>query len=143
MKHKLSKAGMPGRFKLKHRMCFDVIKGLGVRGNLGGQFRRALAAHLRMAKDGFNSRVACRTGKAVFLPMDQIPDCAALCVKRVGVLHKRRINRGLRNPVQEASNAAMIGENASSVRLAPPTSAPSTLDTAKISAALEPLTEPP
>ncbi len=41
------------------------------------------------------------------------------------------------------SSAAMMGEKSSALRLAPPTSAPSTSGTAKMSAALLPLTDPP
>ncbi len=42
-----------------------------------------------------------------------------------------------------SDNAATMGEKSSALRLAPPTSAPSTLETAKISAALPGLTDPP
>lgn len=46
-------------------------------------------------------------------------------------------------PAQIAAAAWMIGTNFSAVRLAPPTSAPSTFSTARILAAFSPVTEPP
>lgn len=82
-------------------------------------------------------------GHIVVLPPSQIPGLPQVVVKRVGVLDETGISRALCEADHAVSSAEIIPEKSSAFNDAPPTKAPSTLDTAKISAAFEGLTEPP
>ena len=88
-------------------------------------------------------------GKIEFLVVHQAarhPHAAVLVAQRVAAqqLVERDGRRRLVHPRRAISAAAaMIGANFSAVRLAPPTSAPSTFSTARIFSALAPVTDPP
>ena len=103
-----------------------------------------------VAQERRNGPVRGRAGEPVVLPEEQVAPCPRSVVERIGSLDEGRLGRGLRQPQHQGSSisatcssAWMMGEKSEALRLAPPTSAPSTSGIAKISAAFDGLTLPP
>ena len=93
--HQTTQAGVAGGFQLQHGMRLDRVKRFQVIGDHCGQFGRGFAAKAAVAKNGVGGGGGRRADHAVVGPVKERAVGAGAAIKRVRILHKSGVCRGL------------------------------------------------